>query len=172
MKFFSGFCLKNDKKFFKEYLEEGLVVAGFSKGAQEALDYVLTSKERVDKLQLFSPAFFNYSEKIIEMNLQAFKKDKDSYIKNFLIKAGAILENGKWKIENEYLEIGECNIVDLEKLFTFDWEKIKQIQDVKIEVFLGEFDKIIALKKARDFFKNYADIYFFNKSNHFLRRAN
>jgi hypothetical protein len=54
-------------------------------------------------------------------------------------------------------------------MFTFNWEKIKEIKNVKIEVFLGEFDKILALKKAYDFFKNYADVYFIKKVNHFLR---
>ena len=172
MKFFSGFCLKNDKKLFIEYLEDGLVVAGFSKGAQDALEYVLNSDERVDKLQLFSPAFFDYPPKIIRMNLAAFEKDKKSYIKNFLTKAGAELtKSGEWRVDNEVLEINGCEIEDLKKLFTFEWEKISEIKGVKIEVFLGEFDKIIALKKAYEFFKNYADVYFIKKTNHFLRRV-
>ncbi|WP_457559998.1 pimelyl-ACP methyl ester esterase BioV [Caminibacter sp.] len=171
MKFFSGFCLKNEKRLFKEYLEEGLVVAGFSKGAQDALEYVLNSKERVDKLQLFSPAFFDYPQKIIDLNLKAFRNDKNTYIKNFLTKAGLKMENGQWKIENEYVEIGECKEEDLIKLFTFEWEKIDKIKNIKIEIFLGEFDSIIALKKAQNFFKNYGDVYFIKKANHFLRRV-
>ena len=169
MKFFSGFCLKNDKKFFKDYIEDGFTVAGFSKGAQDALDYVLNSKERIDKLQLFSPAFFDYNNKLINMNLKAFKKDKEKYLYTFLSKAGAEFNEGKWHVGDEILELSKCEEKDLFELFTFEWGKIKRIKHTKIEVFLGEFDKIIALKKAHEFFKNYADVYFIKKADHFLR---
>lgn len=160
MKYFSGFCLKNEKEFFKEYLEESeFVVSGFSYGAQKALDYVLTTKNRVDKLQLLSPAFFDYPKKIVNLNIKSFREDKDRYIKNFLKKAGLY--------EKEY--IGKCNEKELISLFTFNWEKIKEVKNVKIEVFLGEFDKIIALKKAKEFFICYGDVYLIKKANHFLR---
>ena len=173
MKFFSGFCIDIDKNFFKDYIEDGeFTVVGFSYGAQKAVDYVLKTQKRIDKLQLLSPAFFDYPQKIIDLNINAFKKDKNSYIKNFLTKAGI----NKWKVDNEnleidnkYIKISNCNEKDLESLFTFDWEKIKLLQNIKIEVFLGEFDKIIALKKAYQFFKNYADVYFIKKANHFLK---
>ncbi|EDM24208.1 hypothetical protein FE773_06560 [Caminibacter mediatlanticus TB-2] len=164
MKYFSGFCLRNEKILFKEYLEDNeFIVAGFSKGAQEAVDYVINSNHRIDKLQLLSPAFFDYNEKLIEINLKAFKKDKVSYINNFLKKAG--IESIDVKDLIKY----DCEIDDLMSLFTFDWEKIKEIKNVRIEIFLGEYDKIIALKKAYDFFKNYGEIYFIKKANHFLR---
>jgi hypothetical protein len=171
MKFFSGFCLKNEEELFKEYLEKGLVVAGFSKGAQKALEFVLNTNERVDKLQLFSPAFFDYNEKLISLNMSAFKKDKNSYIKNFLIKAGAEYKDGSFFVDGKKLELSECNEKDLYELFTFNWGKIEKI-NIKIEVFLGEFDKITTLKKAYGFFKNYADVYYVKKANHFLRRVN
>jgi len=173
MKFFSGFCVDVDKKFFSDYIEDKeFVVAGFSYGAQKALDYAINSSQRIDKLQLLSPAFFDYNEKLINLNLNAFKKDKKSYIKNFLTKAGInewIMENGEWRIDITNLEIRECNENDLLKLFTFEWKKIEKIKDIKIEVFLGEYDRIIALKKAYEFFKNYADVYFIKKADHFLR---
>ena len=163
MKFFSGFCLNLDKTFFDEYIEDKeFVVAGFSYGAQKAVDYVLNSNKRVDKLQLLSPAFFDYPKKIVNINLEAFKRDKNSYINNFLKKAGANEEI------LDYLDYS-CNESDLYKLFTFDWEKINDLKKVKIEIFLGEFDRIIALKKAYAFFKNYGEIYFIKKANHFLR---
>ena len=159
MKYFNGFCLCEEKKLFKEFLEEKeFVVAGFSYGAQKALYYTLNSKKRVDKLQLISPAFFDYNQKIIDLNLKAFKKDKKLYIKNFLTKAGIT-----------HLHICDCNENDLYRLFIFDWEKIKKIKNIKIEVFLGEYDEIIALKKAYEFFRNYADVYLIKKANHFLR---
>ena len=160
MNYFSGFCLCNERELFKEYLEDGeFVVAGFSKGAQDALEFALNSNKRIDKLQLLSPAFFDYSDKIIKMNLNAFKKDKNSYIRNFLNKAGLV----------DFGYVCDCNENELKRLFTFDWEIIKEIKDIKIEVFLGEFDRILALKKAYEFFKNYADVYLIKKANHFLR---
>ena len=160
MKYFSGFCLCNEKELFKKYLEDGeFVVAGFSKGAQDALEYVLNTDKRVDKLQLLSPAFFDYPQKIIQMNLKAFEKNKSAYIKNFLTKAGFYNKN----------YVCDCSVEELKRLFTFNWEKIKKIKDIKIEIFLGEYDKILALKKAYDFFKSYGDVYFIKKANHFLR---
>ena len=163
MKFFSGFCLNLDKNFFSEYVEDReFVVAGFSYGAQKAVDYVLNSNKRVDKLQLLSPAFFDYNQKLIELNLSAFRKDKNSYIKNFLTKAGAD------EVIFDYLDYS-CDENDLYKLFTFDWEKIKELKGIKLEIFLGEFDRIIALKKAYSFFREYGEIYFIKKADHFLR---
>jgi len=174
MKFFSGFCVDVKKDFFNEYLENNdFVVAGFSFGAQKALDYVLSTSNRVDKLQLLSPAFFDYNEKLIDINLRAFKKDKKNYIKKFLTKAGINkwkIENEKWVIDIDKINIAECNEKDLKELFSFNWNKIEKVKNIKIEVFLGEYDKIIALRKAYDFFKNYADVYFIKKANHFLRR--
>jgi len=176
MKFFSGFCVDLEKEFFKEYIEEGeFVVAGFSYGAQKAVEYVLNTPKRIDKLQLLSPAFFDYNEKLIKLNLNAFRKDKKSYIKNFLSKAGIgkwKMENGKWKMKRKDIEINECSEEDLVKLFTFDWEKIKEIKNIQIEIFLGEKDRIIALKKAYEFFKNYGDVYFIKDVNHFLKENN
>jgi len=160
MKYFNGFCLCNEKELFNEYLEDGeYIVAGFSKGAQNALEYVLNTDKRIDKLQLISPAFFDYPEKIVELNLAAFRKNKEEYVKNFLKKAG--LEDFRY--------VCECSEDELKRLFTFDWEIIKEIKNVKIEVFLGEFDRILALKKAYEFFKEYADVYLIKKANHFLR---
>ena len=170
MKFFSGFCVDLEKEFFEEYIEEGeFVVAGFSYGAQKAVEYVLNTPKRIDKLQLLSPAFFDYNEKLIKLNLNAFRKDKKSYIKNFLSKAGIEsiqVLSSKFRVSNK------CSEEDLVKLFTFDWEKIKEIKNIQIEIFLGEKDRIITLKKAYEFFKNYGDVYFIKDVNHFLKENN
>jgi len=160
MKYFSGFCLCNESELFKPYLETGeFVVAGFSRGAQKALEFVLNTSERVDKLQLLSPAFFEYSEKLIKLNLDAFKKDKNRYIKNFLKKAGL----------KEWDYVCDCTLEELKELFEYDWGRIKLLKNIKVEVYLGEYDKISASKKAYEFFKDYADVYFIKKANHFLR---
>jgi len=167
VKYFSGFCFCKEQNLFADFLEKDeFVVAGFSYGAQKALCYALNSTKRIDKIQLISPAFFDYNQKIIDLNLKSFKKDKNNYIKNFLIKAGFSHQFINSSI-NKY--ICDCNEEDLEKLFTFDWEKIKEIKDIKIEVFLGEYDKIISFQKAYKFFKNYANVYLIKQADHFLR---
>jgi enterochelin esterase-like enzyme len=170
MKYFNGFCLQNEKELFKEFLEENeFCVAGFSFGAQKALEYALNSSVRVDKLQLISPAFFDYPQKIIDLNINAFKKDRNSYVRNFLKKAGCNVSDGDISIDKTKLRLRECSESELYEMFTFNWEKIKNLHNIEIEIFLGEFDKIIALKKAHNFFVNYADVYLIKKANHFLR---
>ena len=85
MKFFSGFCFQNEKEIFKDYKQEGdFILGGFSYGAIKAFEYALSSKSRIDKLQLFSPAFFqNRDEKFKKLQLIYFKKDPELYINNF-----------------------------------------------------------------------------------------
>jgi surfactin synthase thioesterase subunit len=87
--YFSGFCLENDKELFKEYLEVGTFnIAGFSYGAIRAFEYALNevqNNKRVQKLQLFSPAFFqDQSKKYKRLQLMFFKKDEQAYKNNFI----------------------------------------------------------------------------------------
>jgi len=156
MKFFSGFCLKDEKELFKEYLDEcDLCVAGFSKGAILAVEYAL--KNRVKKLQLFSPAFFTFDKRIIKLNIDGFKKDKNSYIKRFLKKAGLY--------EEKYID--NCSEEELKMMFEYDWNRIKSLK-ADIEIYIGIYDKIIDTKKAIEFFKDVGVVYLL-KANHFLK---
>nr|WP_275856258.1 hypothetical protein [Sulfurimonas sp. MAG313] len=67
MKFYSGFSLSNDEILFKDYLKySDYTVAGFSYGAIKAFEMALTSKTRIDTLQLFSPAFFQEKKRKIQ----------------------------------------------------------------------------------------------------------
>ena len=67
-KYFSGFCFENESEIFDEYLEiNDFTVSGFSYGAIKAFEEVLASNKRVDKLQLFSPAFFQSFDKKFKM---------------------------------------------------------------------------------------------------------
>lgn len=68
--YYSGFSLKNEKKIFGEYIKENdFTISGFSYGAIKAFEDVLKSDERVDLLQLFSPAFFKRKVKnLLECN--------------------------------------------------------------------------------------------------------
>ncbi|MDX4060158.1 pimelyl-ACP methyl ester esterase BioV [Aliarcobacter skirrowii] len=166
--FFSGFCFFNEFSLFKEYLEDGdFVVSGFSYGSIKAFLYAKNSETRVDKLQLFSPAFFQTKdEKFKRMQLMFFKKDEDAYIKNFL-------ENLKDKstksIENFFKK---GSFEELDELLNFKWSKedLKELikKGVKIEVFLGENDKIIDSFVAKEFFKEFATVYYFKDKGHLL----
>ena len=48
MKYFSGFCLENESELFKSFTCKGdFCIVGFSYGAQKALEYAFTCKEKV-----------------------------------------------------------------------------------------------------------------------------
>ena len=81
MQFYSGFSLKNEAHFFDAFIKKSdYTIAGFSYGAISALNATLNavhSLERVDTLQLFSPAFFQTkNEKFKRLQTMAYKKIK------------------------------------------------------------------------------------------------
>ena len=166
--FFSGFCFSSESELFFDYLEEGeFIVSGFSYGAIKAFKQALESKTRLDKLQLFSPAFFQTKdEKFKRMQLMFFKKDEDAYIKNFL-------ENLKDKSTNSIENFfKKGSFKELEELLNFKWSKedLEELikKGIKIEVFLGQNDKIIESLAAKDFFKEFATVYYFKDKGHLL----
>ncbi len=167
-KYFSGFCLKNEKDLFKNYiLNSDFNVCGFSYGAIKAFEYVVNSEKRVDTLQLFSPAFFQIqSTKFIRTQLMFFKKDANNYCQNFL-------KNVSYPTNlnmNDYFKMGSKE--ELEELLNYKWDEEKfQIlinRGIKIEVYLGELDKIIDSNCAKDFFKNYSTVYYLKEKGHIL----
>ncbi len=166
--FFSGFCFSNESVLFKQYLEKGdFIISGFSYGAIKAFEKALNSETRVDKLQLFSPAFFqNKDEKFKKMQLMFFKKDEELYKKNFL----ANLKSPIYKDIDKYIKAG--TFLELKELLEYVWEeeKLKKLieKGVKIEVFLGEKDLIIDSNEAKEFFKNFATVYYFKDKGHLL----
>ena len=173
MIYFSGFCLENEKDIFEQWLfKTDYNVAGFSYGAIKAIEYALKSKNRIERLQLFSPAFFNdKDEKFKKMQLLFFAKDKTSYIQNFLKNIASDSDINM----QQYFKEG--NKEELKELLYYHWEA-KKLQEllkkgVVIEVFLGENDKIINSKKALEFFKeNATNVYFFKRANHILKAKN
>lgn len=170
MKYFSGFCLENESCLFDSWSQKGdFTVAGFSYGAIKALEYALNCSNRIDKIQLFSPAFFNdKDEKYKRLQLMFFVKDEKSYVNNFL-------ENVKYPSQidlNLYLSIGKKE--ELQELLYYHWDSTKLehliSQGIKIEVYLGEEDKIINSSLARDFFKScQCEVYFIKNVGHLLR---
>jgi hypothetical protein len=165
--YFSGFSLQNDEKLFKEYLEESdFVVSGFSYGAQKALEFAINNDTRIDKLQLFSPAFFNdKDEKYKRMQLMFFKKDSDKYCSNFLENCGL-----KELQKEDYFKMGTFE--ELKDLLYYEWEedKLQAIVEkgVKIEVYLGSDDKICDSQKSLEFFKELGEVYYIKNVGHIL----
>jgi len=165
MKYFSGFCLEKESELFDEFTCRGdFCVVGFSYGAQKALDYAFTCKERIDNLQLISPAFFmDKSDKYKKLQTIYFKKDSDTYCKNFL-------ENVTCKDISKYFKKG--SLEELKELLFYEWDrdKLSEIKKrgIEIEVYLGEKDKIIDALHVKNFFQEFATIYFIKDKGHIL----
>jgi len=160
--------LKNESFLFDRFLKKSSYsVAGFSLGAIEALEFVSSSKDRVDLIQLFSPAFF---------------QDKDESFKNGQI--SAFLKN-----ESLYKEIFFKNIAYPSSLDLSDYYKKEsvdrlkyllnyrylphifddlKIRGVEIEVYLGSLDKIIDPIKTKSFFQEFATIIEIKRGGHIL----
>jgi homoserine acetyltransferase len=166
--YFSGFCLQNEQNLFSSYqIKNEFCVSGFSYGAIKAFEYTLNSKNRVDTLQLFSPAYFNDKDtKYIRLQLMFFKKDPELYCKNFLKNC---TYNSDISLDN-YFTMGTYE--QLEELLTYNWDKEKleylSKKGINIEVYLGKEDKIIDSNKAKEFFLPYATIYFIKEKGHIL----
>lgn len=167
-RYFSGFCFKNESELFNEYLvNNDFTISGFSYGAIKAFEEAFSTKKRVDKLQLFSPAFFQiFDDKFKRTQLMYFKKDANAYCQNFLSNVIYPLQTDISK----YFELG--TIEQLEELLNYKWseEKLQSLVDrgTKIEVYLGGVDKIIDSSKVKDFFKNYATVYYIKEKGHLL----
>jgi pimeloyl-ACP methyl ester carboxylesterase len=168
MKYFNGFSLQNEEKIFDEYLTKGdYTVAGFSYGAQQAFEYAYASKERIERLILLSPAFFQTQKSsFIRTQLRYFEAGQEAYVKQFL----SNVEYPSNIDLSEYLNVGTKE--ELEALLTYVWDE-KKIQEVldrgtSIEVFLGFNDKIIDAKKAFDFFTPLTTTYLIKDVGHIL----
>lgn len=169
MTFYSGFALKGDQKLFDSWLiEDDYTVAGFSYGAILALKALLSRQRRIDRLQLFSPAFFQTkSERFKRLQLNAFDEDKSRYLAQFLNNCYAPAAN------NETVELDhDASREVLDELLHFEWSRndLEKLQDegIEIEIYLGEKDKIIDAEKAKEFFQPFATIYWIKASGHFL----
>lgn len=167
-KYFSGFSLQNEEELFEEYLiPSDFTVSGFSYGAVKAFEYTLNSDKRIDTLQLFSPAFFQTQDtKFKRMQLMFFKKDAKAYCNNFLenIAYPSTIDTVK------YFTQGSMEELDTLLNYTWDEEQLKEVinRGTKIEVYLGQKDKIIDSKAALEFFRNYATVYYIKEKGHIL----
>ena len=169
MRYFNGFSLCHEEEFFKEQLiESEYAVAGFSYGAQKAFEYVYNTAERVDKLVLISPAFFqNHKKSFIKTQLRYFKADKEAYTKQFLLN---VIYPSSIDLSN-YLSEGSYE--ELASLLSYVWEKEKVLEllarGVSIEVFMGDKDKIVEVEKSYEFFSGLVPVYVFKGRGHILK---
>ena len=168
MKYFNGFSLSNEAVLFEPYLvDSDYCVAGFSYGAQQAFEYVYRCKERIDRLILLSPAFFQTQKpSFIRAQLRYFEAGQEEYVNQFLANVSypSDLELSR------YLEVGTT--AELEALLSYKWDETK-IQEVlkrgtTIEVFFGEEDKIIDTQQAFKFFKPLTTTYLIKQVGHLL----
>ena len=171
MKFFSGFSLENEAYLLTPYLDQSdYTISGFSYGCIEALNTtmeMIQNSQRVDRLQLLSPAFFQTKEqKFKRLQLMSYKKSKLLYMKQFL--RGCF-----HPYDMKIVETKETDIAELKELLEYEWsletlEKLKE-NGVQIEVYLGSRDAIIDVENARKFFLEVATLTYIKEANHFLQ---
>ena len=168
MRYFNGFSLCNEEEFFKEQLiESEYAVAGFSYGAQKAFEYAYNTTERVDRLVLISPAFFqNHKKSFIKTQLRYFKADKEAYTRQFLknVAYPSSVDLSSYVSGGTYEELGA--------LLSYVWKKEKVLEllerGVTIEVFMGDSDKIVDVEKSYEFFSELVPVYLFKGRGHLL----
>lgn len=169
MRYFSGFGFLDDEELFGEFLTQGeYCIAGFSYGAQKAMNEALTHNGRIQKLQLLSPAFFDdKSEAFKRAQLRAFKRDSRAYLERFFMMCGG----GDEKVRKYFIGGGE---EELRALLYYKWQArefaLLQSRGIEIEVLLGDSDEIINSQAALSFFRPLVTrILWFKGKNHLLR---
>lgn len=171
MRFFSGFSFRDEAPRFGRFIKKGdYVVAGFSYGAVKAALYANEFSERVDTLQLFSPAFFQTRDKaFLRAQLLGYKRCESSYLKRFAQGCFA-----PYPVDETLLRVPTSG-EELDALLTFVWtrELMESLlaKGIAIEVYLGAEDAIIDVEGARAFFVEYATVYTLNRGNHFLQES-
>lgn len=167
--YFSGFCLKNDNELFSSLFKPNeYTVAGFSYGAQIALEHVLNCQTRVDRLILFSPAFFQSStQSFIRTQIRYFSANHEQYIEQFYINVAHPADSS---MITSYKSQGTAK--ELEELLTYVWdiENIRTLKNrgVEIEVFVGGMDKIVDTEKCLEFFSKICTVYEIKNAGHLL----
>ena len=168
MVYYNGFSLKDEGSFFDKYLKQNdYNIAGFSYGAIKAFEHTLVCKERVDTLQLFSPAFFQTKPQAFKRaQIMAYKSDSKKYLNHFIKECFEPHELKK----TLHVSTKES---ELEELLNYEWDinKLKTVvqSGVEIEVYFGSEDKIIDVAGAKEFFLPFATTYLINGANHFLQ---
>ena len=168
MDFYHGFALKDEASFFEAYVDESdFAISGFSYGAIKAFQAAQVSRKRVDKLQLFSPAFFqNSTSKFKRLQRMGYQKNSAHYIEKFT-------QNCFLPHATQVLSYTEHTLEALDELLNYEWQASELealvIRGVKLEVYLGADDKISDSQSAYDFFKPFGTVTLIKGANHFLQ---
>lgn len=166
--YFSGFALQDEAHFFNALLDNGqYVLGGFSYGAIKAFKEALNTTTRVDKLQLFSPAFFQSKDaKFKRLQLMGYQKNSEAYLAKFT-------ENCFLPYSVQEVSYAKHYVQELEELLTYEWigEELQTLVDrgTIIEVYLGSQDNISDVGPAYAFFLPYATVTLVKDANHFLQ---
>lgn len=169
MNFFSGFCFCGEKELFAPLtpIDNQYTLSGFSYGAILAflatLD-ALHSSQRIQTLNLFSPAFFqDRKPSFLKAQILTFRKNPQNYIQNFLPLCG--------NVSQKYFKQG--TLEELETLLYFEWKKEElefvQNQGVAIHIFIGEQDQIISPQNVMHFFAPFGLVHLYKNFNHCLQ---
>lgn len=168
MIYFNGFCFQNEEALFEPYLiHSDFTVAGFSYGAIKAVEYALTCKSRIDTLQLFSPAFFEDKDaKFKKLQTLSFAKNSDTYTQNFM-------QNCAYPSTLDLQPfLQEGSIEELNELLNYTWDEssLRTLKErgITIEVYVGECDTIINPISVKDFFVDFATVYYLKRVGHCL----
>lgn len=171
MIFHSGFSLRNDHLFFEGFLKKSAYcVAGFSYGAIHAALFAADSDERIDTLQLFSPAFFQtQKESFKRLQVAGYLKDNVLYTEKFIESCFAPCPVGEVELDSDASE------EQLRELLYFEWTSdlmsAIRAKGIRTEVYLGLEDRVIDVAGAREFFIPYATVTSIRGANHFLQEC-
>jgi len=169
MTFFSGFALQNEAEQFApilgDFMANPYVVAGFSRGAIEAVAYTAAQKRRIDRLILLSPAWFcDRDEAFKQAQLAAFRKNRERYLTRFYREAAKPCAID-W--QNSAAPAAE---EALRQLLYHDWPEATlqavQARGVMIETHLAQDDRIVNASAAAPFFRQFGTLFLYKKGGH------
>ncbi len=170
MEYFNGFCLRNEEELLAPFIQERTFdIYGFSYGAIKAFWEAkkrVENFERVDRLVLLSPAFFQTrSEKFKKLQMRMFERESEKYVENFLHNCFA-------PYKKRHVSYYIASAQELKELLWHEWSLDELLwlrnRGVAVEVYLGGKDAIIDPVGAYELFKEVADVTFIKDANHFL----
>ena len=163
--------MKNEECLFSEFIKKSdYTVCGFSYGAIKAFEFAqkeLRKGNRIDALQLFSPAFFQTrDEKFKRLQMLAHSKKRLEYMNHFI-------DSCFHPYNKKIVELKKSAQNELTELLNYEWirEELRELvhKGVKLEVYLGGEDKIIDVVGARKFFLDVATVTYIKNANHILQ---
>ncbi len=172
MRFFSGFGFQEEAALFAPFLpprSAGFTVAGFSLGAIRAFEHVLLSRERIERLILLSPAFFeNRPEAFKRQQLMGFKRHPQRYFEQFY----AACDPAGLAIA-PYQAPGSVEELEFLLHYRWDLEQLARLRQkgVQISLYLGGQDRIMDAQAATAHFLKVCEVCYLKNAGHFLREV-